>query len=116
MRRGFSLVELLIVLAIVGIFIAVIAGNVGGCNSTADVTATATRNAKAYAASMGIEIKGASCSGSDSDGDGYVSCSLNTADGKLEAIECGYDKAITPMAGQNTGCKVAMPKLGTTVQ
>lgn len=83
-----------------------------GCfvQDTAAVERSADRNAKAWCGQMGLECSGVSCSGRDSDGDGYVSCSAAVA-GDVKAIECGYDMVVVPVGGQNTGCKVAQPKV-----
>lgn len=110
MRNGFSLVELMIVLSIIGIFGTIVCAGFGGCVTTTDRTATAERNARAYSASLGLEITGATCSGADSDGDGYTSCTVVLPGGQMKAIECGYDRPFAPL-GQNVGCKVALPSL-----
>lgn len=74
---------------------------------------TAQRNARSWCHDMGLDCTGVSCSGADSDGDGYTSCSVATHDG-IQPVECGYDLVIAPIAGQNTGCRVAIPKTRIT--
>lgn len=74
---------------------------------------TAERNARAWCDNMGLGCTGASCSAADSDGDRYVSCTVATHEG-LQAIECGYDLVVTPLEGQNTGCRIALPKTRVT--
>lgn len=113
MRKGFSLVELVIVIAIIGVFCALIGGGLGvGCQSPSDIEGSAERNAKDFAAKMGIKYEGLSCSGSDSDHDGYVSCTFNMGEGKIQSFECGYDQ-VGAVMGQNTGCKEKMLKVVT---
>lgn len=107
-RKGFSLVELMIVVAIVAILFVPFLGAAGGCVTTEDRKADGERNANAFAAGMGLEITGASCSGADSDGDGYASCTLAMVGGTTRAIECGYDRPFA-LLGQNEGCRMAMP-------
>ena len=43
LRSGFSLIEIMVVVAIIGTLIAIVAINVGGAKDTADITATRAR-------------------------------------------------------------------------
>lgn len=43
MRRGFTIVELLVVLAIIGIILALVAGGLGGCSKQPPITGTIVR-------------------------------------------------------------------------
>lgn len=53
-----------------------------------DRSSQAKRAATAWAAEVGVSVKGISCASHDTDNDGYVSCSLQAADGEIVALEC----------------------------
>lgn len=74
--RGFPLIELMIVLAIFGIFAAIVAGNMGGCHTQDQIRSAVQSDANDFMTQMYPDAKNrtAVCVGSDSDGDGYVSC------------------------------------------
>jgi len=97
--KGFTVIELMIVLAIVGILAVVglgVYGSVSGANQ-----AKATEAATAYSVAMfGAQPAGVMCSNSDSDSDGYVSCDVKLPDGSIEQLQC-------PAWGSffNDGCK-----------
>jgi len=108
-RRGMSLVELMIVVAIVAIFVLILAGPAvaifGGGGG--DVQVDATQQAKAYAAGMGYQDPRVQCVSWDSDGDGYVSCTVsftqpNGTIGK-DAVECAA--GFNVMGAINDGCR-----------
>lgn len=110
---GFSLVELMIVLAIVGILAFIILGPVvGGCGGVSEgVKADATQQAQQYAQGMGYKDPHVQCVSWDSDGDGYVACTIaftqpNGTIGK-DAIECAAGFNIT--GAINDGCRT--PKI-----
>ena len=120
MRKGFSIVELFVVMSILGILFAICAGVAGtGCVTTSERQASAEENARNFAKAMGWEIGGVVCSGADTPnskgaGDGYVSCTLSIppkeegGELRTKAILCGYKLMFAPM-GQNTSCKEATP-------
>lgn len=99
--RGFTLTELLIILAILGILGAFIGYSVTKCSSSQN---TAEEEARTYARKMGMTVKGVSCMNRDTDGDGYVSCTLNVMEpeGKTSTIpiECAAKWSFN-----NDGCK-----------
>lgn len=85
-NRGFTLAELLIVLAIVGVFLAVIFSRVACVGETQ--TAAAKSEARSWARELGLQTTGVACANIDSDGDGYVSCTIALKDGSTKQIEC----------------------------
>jgi len=109
-QNGFSLIELMVVVAILGILALIALGGVARFTSVDSNIQSATRNARNWARDMGMDRDAirVTCSGRDSDGDGYVSCSYLDSNNVTRPIECGYDLNWAPM-GQNTNCKVVVP-------
>ncbi len=101
--RGFTLVEMLIVLVIIAVVLNVMGAAFGGCGNE-KIKKNAEEDALSYARTMHPrwERTVTLCQGSDSDGDGYVRCTIG--DGTTtEAIECrtslltDYARGCVPM-------------------
>lgn len=84
--RGFTLIELMVVVAIVGVFLALVFA--GSCTSGPETKRSATQDAKRFVDELGWQVQGISCADVDSDGDGYVSCTIAKQDGTSEFVEC----------------------------
>lgn len=100
-RSGFTLVEVLVLVIILGIFLSIIVFGCDTLTGSADSEKVKTQ-AYTFVSELGYsEILGVSCSTHDSDGDGYISCSVRVKDGdmiEMIAIECagglaGYFKS-----------------------
>jgi hypothetical protein len=101
--RGFTAIELIIIVALFGVFSVLVGMQVITCASSQGLAEEEARN---YAAKMRLTLKGVSCMNRDTDGDGYVSCTLNVVekDGStsLVPIECA-----AKWTYNNEGCKEA---------
>ena len=115
-NRGFTLVELLIVLVIVGIAAVVISGacsmNLSGRNHD-----HAEQEAKRYVAALvdaGIDARFVGCVDYDTDSppDGYLACTV-VIDQQARTIDCAGDSLIA----DNHGCKdyVAKVRVNQTI-
>ena len=97
--KGFTLIELMIVISILGIVGAILFRACGGVNLGS--AEHAQENATKYLNNMGYEFKGVSCTGTDSDGDGYISCDVNLSDGNRLRLDCASGGVMT----RTEGCK-----------
>ena len=97
-RSGFTLVELLIVIAIVCILLSIVGSAFGGCDAITGFArerrARAENDAKSYVQQLHPSYTNtrALCQSTDSDNDGYVTCTVistvNGTDTPEEGIEC----------------------------
>ncbi len=92
-KSGFTLVELMIVLAIVGIIAAIVCGNVANCSGATQGNATAAMRGYMTDIYRAPDAR-IQCVQRDSDGDGYVSCTgaYEDGEGKTQTVhvECAY--------------------------
>ncbi len=105
-KSGFTLVEVMIVFAIIGILSAIACGNLANCSGV-NAQGDATASMRQYMTNMyRAPTARIQCVGRDSDGDGYVSCSgaYEDAEGKTQVVnvECAY--------WISEGCR--LPKVG----
>lgn len=94
-NKGYTLVELLIIVTIVGVFVALFAGMVGSCGliSGPTVENRANEDAVSFVHQMRPEMSEvrAVCQPTDSDGDGYVTCTISgTVNGvrEMDSVDC----------------------------
>lgn len=90
-----------LIIAVIGmaVFLIGLAAAASSCVGY-DVTPTA----QAWATRMGMNPVGLECVTHDTDGDGYYSCTVLTASGRVQEIECAGGHL-----NLNSGCRV--PKL-----
>lgn len=100
---GFTLIELMVVIAILSILASVVIG--GFSSGSTDGKVNALDNRQAYIDESGInmrEIKRKSCT-VDSDYDGWASCTIMMNDGEKIELQCSTDPV--PDEGIAKGCK-----------
>jgi prepilin-type N-terminal cleavage/methylation domain-containing protein len=112
MRKAFTLIELIVVVAIVAILIAIVAGGVRGC---ANRGPAAEESMREYVAKLypGREIIGVACTNVDTDGDGYISCTatIDTDDGPSVVERQINAQCATGFLSWNSGCKASIPQV-----
>lgn len=110
MRKAFTLIEILVVVAIVAILIAVVIGGARGC---AGRGAAAEDSMREYVGKLypGREIIGVSCTNVDTDGDGYISCTATIdTDNGPEVVERQINaECATGFLSFNSGCRQPKP-------
>lgn len=103
-QKGLTLVELIIIVAIVGVLGAILFGSLRGCSVDVDAAQQAADEFK-------DNVPGAInavCVAQDSDNDGYCSCTVFRKEGlDPMALECGCETACIRCS---RGCKMALPK------
>lgn len=115
MKRAFTLVELMITIAIIGVFVLIVVVVVGrGCaNISGDNERKARQEAELYGQQMFGDALGAvSCTSADTDGDGYVTCALSvknkqTGEVSLVGVEC----ATAWNLSGNKGCRPQVARI-----
>jgi prepilin-type N-terminal cleavage/methylation domain-containing protein len=87
-QRGFTLVELMVIVAILAVFLALSVVACKGMTSGDETKKAATHDAAKFVKELGWQVTGISCADIDSDGDGYVSCTIAKKDGTTDFVEC----------------------------
>ncbi len=110
--RGFTLIEMMIVIFIVGCFGAVAVGACAGCSlvSAPEVQSSAEKQCRSYASTMlGQRNPTCACMGVDGDHNGYVTCQVarpGTSDGGVShtplQVECRANWIFSPDEGCRT--------------
>jgi prepilin-type N-terminal cleavage/methylation domain-containing protein len=108
MRKGFTLIELMIVIAILAILGTVVVTSLRGCGRGSKEDAMAS--AQQYVGEMGWEYVAGTCAGNDSDGDGYISCDLRVRESKGAeyVVEKHLECASGSVTSTTSGCKARL--------
>lgn len=109
-NRGFTLAELMIVVAILAVFLGLAVAACRGVTSGKETKDAATRDAQKFVQELGWKVAGISCADIDSDRDGYVSCTIALTDGTNQFVECrgAYD--------WGHGCRIPKLRVDRSVQ
>jgi prepilin-type N-terminal cleavage/methylation domain-containing protein len=87
-RRGMTMVELMIVIAILGAMLALAMVGCGQCSGSAANKFEAEKEARSWAKNLGYDLVGIDCADIDTDRNGYVSCTANIKGQGRIPIEC----------------------------
>ena len=104
--RGVTLIEVMIVVAIIGIIGAIVFGAVGG-NFNGKNQSSANENASRFIKNMELDVAKVQCNGTDSDGDGYVSCMFKMTNGTMQQFECAG------WSWNGEGCRIPKMSINT---
>lgn len=102
--KGYTVIEILIVMAIAGIFLIVIAGFLANCMGWNGNQEAAQKAAEEFAKEV-PNVKRVECVRFDTDNDGYISCTLFRDNADPLPIECAKKWTL------NKGCRA--PKMSS---
>lgn len=110
MRKAFTLIEVVIVGAIIAVFALLVVAGVRGCVNRGPAAESEMREyvAKLY---PGREIIGVACTNVDTDGDGYISCTatIDTDSGPAVVERQINAQCASGILSFNSGCKPTLP-------
>lgn len=75
------------------------------------------QSSQKFADDLGLKVQGKpNCTGIDTDNDGYVTCTLNTGDGRITSIQCAAVNDGDGCNGHSTTYAVGCKETPTKVQ